>query len=195
MSARQDGSLGRLVTVAALLCLGSPLPGLLAGAEEGRAVGAAPGWELYRSEAGRFQVDLPGPPRISRTVQRTFAGSIDSVEYLVELGALELRVEHHDVPVVASLFVSERGLLERAQHDLVDGEGAQALGAGEELHRDGQLVREVRYRLAPDDGRDGRARFLLVERRLYVLAALHPPDRRGDPALERFFDSFAVVRD
>ena len=164
----------------------------MAGGEEGRAPDAEQSWARYRSEPGRFEVELPGPPALSRTAHRSFVGTIESVEYLVELGALELRVEHHDVPVVASFFVSEGGLLQRAQQDLVEGEQAQALGA-EELRRDGRLVREVRYRLAPEDGRDGRARFLLVDGRLYVLAALYPPERRADPALERFFDSFAVI--
>lgn len=116
-------------------------------------------------------------------------GTIASVEYLVEDPPFELRVEHHDVPAVASFFVSERGLLERAQEDLVEGEEARVLEAGE-LHAAGRLVREVRYRLAAEDGRDGRARFLLLEGRLYVLAALYPRGRAEDPLLGRFFGSF-----
>jgi hypothetical protein len=166
-------------------------PLLLAPGARGGAPAGAPGWEWqrYRSEPGRFTVDLPGPPVTTRSKRRSLVGTIASVEYLVEAPPFELRIEHHDVPALASLFVSERGLLERAQEDLVEGEEARTLEA-EELHRDGRLVREVHYRLAA--GRDGRARFLLVEGRLYVLAALYPRERAADPALARFFASFEV---
>jgi hypothetical protein len=116
-------------------------------------------------------------------------GTITSVEYLVDQPPFELRVEHHDVPALASFFVSERGLLERAQEDLVEGEQARTLEA-RELHRDGRLLREVRYRLADGDGRDGRARFLLLGGRLYVVAALYPRERAEDPVVARFFASF-----
>lgn len=170
---------------AGLLCLA-----LLATAARAQP-GLAAEWQRYRSQPGRFTVDLPGTPRISRREEHSLVGEIASVEYLVELGDLELRVEHHDVPTLARWFVSESGLLARAQEDLVQGEQARVLQA-EELRSDGRLLREVRYRQTAPDGRDGRAHLLMLGNRLYVLAALYPRGSGGDPALERFFGSFEV---
>jgi hypothetical protein len=155
------------------------------------AAADGPAWERFRSEAGRFAVDLPAAPRITHARQRSLVGTIESAEYLAESGALELRVEHHDVPAVAAFFVSEAGMLERAQDDLVEGEEARLLTATETRIGD-RLVREVRYRLRAEGGRDGRARFQHVGGRLYVQAALFPPEAAESPALERFFSSLEV---
>lgn len=155
------------------------------------AVSAAGGWDRFLSEGGRFAVELPAPPQISKTRQRSLVGAIESAEYLVQAGSLELRVEHHDIPALAAFFVSEQGLLERAQDDLVSGEQAREQSASE--HRVGdRWLREVHYRLLAEGGRDGRARFQMVGERLYVQAALFPHESADDPALERFFSSFEV---
>jgi hypothetical protein len=154
-------------------------------------VSAAASWERFRSETGRFAVELPTSPKLTHTRQGSLVGTIESAEYRVEAGLLELRVEHHDVPALAAFFVSDRGLLERAQDDLVAGEEALELSASES-QVDDRLVREVHYRVLAEGGRDGRARFQLVGGRLYVQAALFPRDRAEDPALERFFASFEV---
>ncbi len=148
-------------------------------------------WEPFRSEAGRFAVRLPAPPEQSRTSHGTLAGRVESAEFRVEAGAIELRVELHDVPAVASFLLSDGALLARAQHDLLTDERALE-------HRDfaatfqGHPAREVRYRLADGEGRDGRALLVLVGSRLYIAAALHPPGAASAPAVERFFDSFEV---
>ena len=178
-----SGAAGR----AALLCALLSLIGVAAGAEPG----AGGAWEPYRSEAGRFAVDLPGVPVLSRASHRTLAGRIESAEYLLDAGPLELRVEHHDVPALAGFFVSDRGLLERAERDLVEGEEARTLEAADS-RRGGFPAREVRYRLDPADGREGRALLVLVEGRLYVVAALHPPGAAAEPDLARFFGSLEV---
>lgn len=154
-------------------------------------ISAGGSWERFLSETGRFAVELPAPPQLSHARQRSLVGTIESAEYLVDAGPLELRVEHHDVPALAAFFVSDRGLLERAQHDLVAGEEARELAASESQLA-GRLVREVHYRVLAPGGRDGRARFQLVGRRLYVQAALFPRDEADDPALERFFASFEL---
>jgi hypothetical protein len=157
----------------------------------GAATGAGPGGQPFRSEAGRFAVAFPGPPRYSSTSHATFAGPVRSAEYLVEAGPVELRVEIHDVPALAGLVLSDAALLRRAEGDLLGEEGAVE-HRDEATQHQGYPAREVSYRLDPSDGRDGRALLVLVARRLYIAAALHPPGAGADPVLERFFASFEV---
>lgn len=148
-----------------------------------------PSWERVHSEPGRFAVDFPAAPEVRHWEQGSLVGSIASARYLLDWGALELRVEHHDIPWLASMLVSEQGMLQRAEADLVEGEGAQALAASESLQQ-GRTLREVHFRVLGEGVRDGRASFQLLGRRLYVQAALFPAEQSENPVLARFFDSF-----
>ncbi len=154
------------------------------------APSAARAADLFRSETGRFSVRLPAPPHRSSSSQATLAGRIESAEYLVETGAVELRVELHDVPTVASLLLSDGALLERAENDLLaDDRAEDERAVATQLQ--GHPAREVRYRLGGGDGREARALLVLVGRRLYIAVALHPP-AVDDASVDRFFGSFAV---
>ncbi len=150
-------------------------------------------WEPFRSEVGRFAVRLPGPPEQRRDSHATLAGRVESAEYRVDDGSLELRVELHDVPAVAGWLLSDGALLARAQQDLLADDRARE-ARDESAEVQGHPARRVRYRLGGGDGRDGRALLVLVGARLYILAALHPPHVEADAALDRFFGSFEVWR-
>ena len=56
------------------------------------AAGAGPEWLQFRSERGRFAVQLPGSPEEIRDSRATLGGTVHSCEYLTRRGATEMRV-------------------------------------------------------------------------------------------------------
>ena len=51
-----------------------------------------PRWQDFRSEEGRFRVELPGAPRVERNVHRTAMGSVTEVGFRVAWGDAEVAV-------------------------------------------------------------------------------------------------------
>jgi hypothetical protein len=152
---------------------------------------ATQGWPEFRSELGRFAVRMPGPPKQRSSSRLSLAGRIRSAEYLVEHGAAELRVEHHDLPAIARFLVSSAALLKRAQQTLVADEDARELHSVEaSLH--GYPARRVSFRVRGEKRLQGDALLALVGSRLYILEALQPPASAGARWLDPFFQSFRV---
>jgi hypothetical protein len=144
-------------------------------------------WVGFRSEPARFAVELPQAPVETRSSTLTVAGRVRTSEFTSRAGAAEFRVEVHELPALAAWLQSDAALLERAERDFAADEGARDLST-RQLPRDGRPGRRLAY--TAGDGRAGRAWLLLVERRLYLLAALLPSARVEQA--ERFFDSFEV---
>lgn len=151
------------------------------------AVGVETGWPAFRSEAGRFSVRLPSAPEESASTRMTLGGRIASAEYRVEMEGSELRVEHHEVPSLARVFLSDAALLRRAERDFLADENATQVSVASSSVQ-GHPARSVSYR-AGDVA--GRALFVLVRSRLYVLATLQPLAAPRD-TLDPFFHSFHV---
>jgi hypothetical protein len=76
-------------------------------------------WLSFRSERGRFAVQLPESPEEVRDTRATLGGSVRWAEYRARHAATELRVEHHDLPWLAKFLLSGDALLKRAKNGLV----------------------------------------------------------------------------
>jgi hypothetical protein len=134
---------------------------------------------------------MPARPELVASSRFTVAGPVRSVEYRVSDGATQLRVEHHDLPRLAGLFIGDDALLDRAAGDLVADEGGvDPRVAGASVN--GYSAREVSYRLGEGAGVAGDALLVLVGRRVYVLATLYPDEVAGAAASRRFLRSFQV---
>jgi hypothetical protein len=120
----------------------------------------------------------------------TLAGRVRSQEWRVEADGVELRVERHELPALASWLLPAGALLERAQRDLVADEGGTALRERESAFA-GHPARELHYRVSAQGGRNGRALFVLADARLWLVAALYPEGAAAAQRVERFFASFA----
>jgi hypothetical protein len=187
-----------LATAAALLGLlaaAAAAPAAPAGSGAAAAAGPAPasdGWQLFRSQAGRFAVELPAAPVARAGSHMTLGGRIEFAVYRVESGGSELRIEHHEVPRLARVFLSDAALLGRAESDFLSDEDAAEVSA-RSMRVQGHPARELRYRVRDRDVA-GRARFLLAGGRLYLLAVLRAGGA-ADAGLDRFFDSFRLRDD
>jgi hypothetical protein len=122
----------------------------------------------------------------------TLAGRVRTQEWRVEADGVELRVERHELPALASWLLPARALLERAQRDLVADEGGTLLRARESVFA-GHAARELHYRVSAQGGRSGRALLVLVDARLWLVAALYTAEPAAAQQVERFFASFALT--
>jgi len=155
------------------------------------ATGADAQWLRFRSERGRFTVQLPGIPEETRDRRATLGGAVHWSEYRARRGATEFRVEHHDLPWLAQFLLSTDALLRRAKDGLVEEEHGHELNSAVTSVQ-GYLAREVSFQVRAEQDLAGDALLVLVGRRLYVVVALGPQAERDASALDRFFRSFEV---
>ncbi len=158
-----------------------------------RAAAATPAGERYRSEAGRFEVLMPGTPEVVSTSRRTFGGRVTSTEYSVERDAFEFRVEHHDLPRIAEVLLSTGGIFSRAKTDFLDAVRGRERSFVETF-LDGNPARALSFDIPGERELVGDGLLTLVGNRLYVVAAIHP---RRDPRgrlLDRLLKTFTVWR-
>jgi hypothetical protein len=145
----------------------------------------------FRSEAGRFEVDMPGTPTIVSTSRRTLGGRVSSTKYYVERDAFEFRVEHHDLPGMARIALSVGGILGRAKNDFLAAVGGRERGFVEAPVQ-GNPGRALTFEIPGDRPLLGEGLLALVGNRLYVVAAMH---RAGDPSsgsVGRLVETFTV---
>ena len=148
-------------------------------------------WVEVRSAPGRFSVRMPERPDQIAHSRFTMAGPVRTVEYSVRRGETELRVEHHDLPRLAEMLISDAALLDRAASDLVADEGGVDPRVVRASVR-GHPAREVSFRIGERAGLACEALLVLVGRRVYVLVSLHPQEAADVAASERFLGSFQV---
>lgn len=165
----------------------APMPSLAA--EAGKHVEVAA--ESYRSEAGRFEVRMPGPPEVQSSSYRTVAGRIRSTEYAVEIGSREFLVEHYDLPRLTSLILPDKMILRRAKGDFLESVGGQERACRETTVQ-GHPARSVSFDVAGPPERVGEAILVLVARRLYLVFVTHPRDDAAGPQLAQMLRTFRV---
>ncbi len=160
------------------------------------ATGEQTDWREYRSEAGRFSVELPDEPRQLRWTRATWGGEVESAEFGVETEDIRLRIETHDMPRIARWVMSPTDLLKRASRGLLDDDGGEVVGT-RTLQMQNHPAWEVSYLITASRELDGAAtgalglaRFVLVADRVYLLSTLHRSGRASEAAITRFLDSF-----
>ena len=146
----------------------------------------------YRSEAGRFSVDLPGEsPSVRELSGSKFSITSNDVQHTAFVGDTEFAVEIHDIPRVAKLLLSSDYILERSRQRVCSRILVVARSIlWRPLSRESPRARSgSRSRIE-----NSRAELLLVlaGRRLYLVTVQHPRiDRTSRAAIAPFFESFS----
>jgi hypothetical protein len=176
------------------LTLAAAAPAGAAPAESGNVeevAAAVAAGARYRSDAGRFEVVMPGTPEIVSTSRTTLGGRVTSTEYSVERGGFEFRVEYHDLPRIAQAVLPTGAILSRAKSEFLDAiEGRERSSV--ETSLDGYPARSLSFDLAGDRGRVGDGLLTLVGNRLYVVATIRPRQAGRNRLLGRFLKTFTV---
>jgi len=144
----------------------------------------------YRSESGRFSVDLPAePPSVRELTGSKFSITDNDVLHSVVADGAEFAIEIHDIPRIAKLLMTSRYILDRSVAGMLEDIGAREVDSAEAFFQ-GEPAREVAYEI-PDRAFTGRLLLVLAERRLYLVSVQHP--RTIDPpgSVAPFFESFS----
>ena len=188
--------MARRCLLAVIVCTAGLIFSSLAAALEDHAPEDQAEWRAYRSEVGRFAVDLPDVPRHQRWTRNTWGGLVESAEFGVETEKLWLRVETHDLPRTARWLMSPISLLKRAARGLLDDERGELVDA-RQLEVQDHPAWEVSYRIAASETDNsagssaiGRARFVLVADRVYLLSTVSRSGKKPEASIARFLDSF-----
>jgi hypothetical protein len=160
----------------------------------GKDAVAADGWLVFHSEAGGFQVEMPGEPAASESVQRTFVGSVTNHLFTVELPFEEFTVEYSDLPGLALALAGPSTILKEAKDALLKDVRGEEL-TFRLLRKKGDDRAELSYtgRYDENPGVMGFARFFFRGGRIYVLHVMLSGDRPIDPErVSRFLRSFLI---
>ena len=150
-----------------------------------------PHWQAFHSEAGRFRVELPGAPRVERSAHRTVMGSVTEVGFRVAWQDREVAVVYEDIPAAAAWWMPAGVILGRAAASLVEDADGREIESRESKWQ-GYPARELRYRLPGSPALESQVRLVLVEARLYLVAARWPKEQGVPPEVARFRASFEV---
>jgi hypothetical protein len=144
----------------------------------------------YRSEAGRFSVDLPAEsPSIRELTGSKFSITGNDVRHTVFAEGAEFAVEIHDIPRVAKLLLTSHYILERSVKGMLDDIGARKVDSVD-ISVQGQPAREVEFEI-PDREFTGRLLLVLAGRRLYLVSVRHPRSIDPPDSIAPFFESFS----
>jgi len=144
----------------------------------------------YRSEAGRFSVDLPGEsPSVRELGGSKFSTTSNDVQHAAFVGDTEFSVEIHDIPRVAEFMLSSDYILERAAEGMLDDIGGREVDSVK-TSLQGEPAREVRFEI-PDRKLAGELLLVLAGRRLYLVTVQHPKSIEPPSAIAPFFESFS----
>jgi hypothetical protein len=144
----------------------------------------------YRSEAGRFSVELPAEsPSIRELNESKFSITDNDVRHTVFAEGAEFAVEIHDIPRVAKFLLTSRYVLERSTKSMLEDIGAREIDSVE-ASLQGLPAREVAFEI-PDREFTGRLLLVLAGRRLYLVSVRHPQSIAPPAAVAPFFESFS----
>lgn len=157
-----------------------------------RADGLA--WAPYESQSGRFRVLLPAPPVPTSGQYKSPAGSVPEVGIETQTTDVMLKVEHHDLPLLACVLLPDQRILEFATRGLLDDRHGRLEGEERSFFQ-GHPGRSLRYARTDLGDRPEQARLVLVGRRLYIAVARAEGASDSREQIARFFDSFEFWED
>ena len=144
----------------------------------------------YRSEAGRFSIDLPEQsPLVRELTGSKFSITDNDVRHAVFSEGAEFVIEIHDIPPVAKFLLTSQYILERSVKGMLEDIGAREVDSSE-VSIQGQPAREVAFEI-PDRAFTGRLLLVLAGRRLYLVSVRYPRSIGPPDAIAPFFESFS----
>ncbi len=152
----------------------------------GGGVAQAAAWKNFTSNDGGFQVMMPGTPQLQQNTHKSFVGAIEENTYMVNTKDGSYSVEYSNLPNIAVSMGGAGAIFDGAKKGLLKDSGGKQVSFSD-ITLNGNPGKELVYQI-PSVGADtmGKARFYLVQKRLYVLVAT------GSKA-SQFFNSFKLL--
>jgi hypothetical protein len=154
------------------------------------AVASEPEWRLFRAKG--FEVEFHGEPEEKIRDETSMLGHVLHHYYWVDRAGAKLDVERHDLPKMASFFLSTNMLLDRIRNDLMKDLGTE-MTSEEDISLQGYPGRRVRYSRGEPIPSPEETRFYLVSNTLFVVATgAYVPEAR-QAIVDRFFASCRII--
>lgn len=153
-------------------------------------------WRTFTSRAGGFTVLMPGTPTFTATTDHTVVGAVIENLYSLETPAASFSAEYSDLPGVATFFESDDSLYDDAKEGLLKRTGGRLISYYG-IEQSGIRGKEIECEIpaaAHRPLRRERARFLLKDKRLYVLNITIPGGEDDQSLVSRYLDSFRLLK-
>ncbi|HXV37165.1 MAG TPA: hypothetical protein VEC18_08445 [Myxococcota bacterium] len=148
----------------------------------------------YRSEPGRFHVELPArSASVAEMEGSKFSITDNDVRHTAFAHGAEFAVEIHDIPRFAEFLLTSRYILDRTVEGMFEDIGARGL-ASVDVERHGAPAREVAFEI-PERDVVGELLVVLADERLYLVTVRHPRSVEPPSTAARFFESFYFWRE
>jgi hypothetical protein len=158
------------------------------------APGTAAGWRGFRSDVGRFSVDLPGAPTYLQRRADEGRGLTSHLFLLkgprTDAGDSGYLIAYVDVPPGSVRVFGSEALLNLARHGFLEGSAGRVL-TEKWLRQHGRPARMLR--IDAGGGRHAEMRSLMAGERLYLWMAAGDRAYVTSPASQRFLTSFRVA--
>ena len=143
------------------------------------------GWREINSEQGAFKVLMPGNPSFKQHKEHTPDGIICENTYNYKTKDMTLTTEYQDLPGLALIFGKGMVYNKSAKAFLKDVDGKKK--SFNKFKLGDYEGKELVYVTST---RNGWVRFLLINKRLYVLQASFMKGVNGAPIAKKYFQSF-----
>lgn len=145
-------------------------------------------WQTFSSPAGDFSVLMPGTPQLTQSVHKSFVGAVKESTYTFKAGNTTYSASYSELPGIAVSLGGSHTIFNKAKDGLLKESGGTENGF-KEISLGTSEGRELSFLL--DGGWAGKARFYLVEKRLYVIVASGPTS--ASAAIVKFLNSFKLL--
>ena len=180
------------VSIALSLAVLVPL-GILCRAEVQSGDAATAQWKPFQSEAGRFSVLMPAPPKETQTKQRSIIGTVTNQIFTAWSGQEKFTVDYSDLPHFGVTFAGTNRIYDHTKGALLK-QTLSKMSYFDDATLNGLKGKRLVYDTPPRQGYPevtGEAYFLLLGDRLYVVHSTVPIGD-SEANAKRFFASFKV---
>ncbi|MCC6272340.1 MAG: hypothetical protein IT572_02635 [Deltaproteobacteria bacterium] len=145
-------------------------------------------WQTFSSPEGNFSVAMPGNPQLTQSVHKSFVGAVKESTYTIKAGGVTYSASYSELPGIAVALGGSHTIFNKAKDGLLKEAGGSE-NAFNEINLGKNEGRELSFTL--NGGGGGKARFFLVDKRLYVIVASGPTSAAA--AMSKFLNSFKLL--
>ncbi len=158
-------------------------------------VSFSPPLHSFISQEGGFSIWMPNIPILKEIIHKSFAGNVMEKTYISKTDSAEFIVSYSELPNIAIVMESTKALLTKAKEGFLKENKAQELSF-EKFSLAGKQGRELSFRIVDKNNvidAVGKARFILVNRTMYVMVATESNYDNENKIITEFLNSFKFL--
>lgn len=151
--------------------------------------------QAFICSEGGFSISMPGEPILEQVNHKSFVGNVKEYSYTFENETEKYTSSYTKLPEVAFDFLTNDALLNKARKGFLKSNGAQQIGF-KRISIAGNGGTELAFLLSPENNAsatNGKARFYIVGKTMYVLVMISIRGADGDALIDRYLNSFRLL--